>query len=119
NRRKSCACGEDGGCARIGDYPSRPVRLIVPFSPRGGADTRSNRARANHRHRQSQLSERQVRAGKLGAPAVADKKCSAILPGVPTAAETGIAGPLEFGQVLREEIAKWAATIKRAEITPD
>jgi tripartite-type tricarboxylate transporter receptor subunit TctC len=28
-------------------------------------------------------------------------------------------GPREFDKVLREEIARWAATIKRAGITPD
>jgi tripartite-type tricarboxylate transporter receptor subunit TctC len=28
-------------------------------------------------------------------------------------------GPRELGQVLREEVARWAATIKRAGITPE
>jgi tripartite-type tricarboxylate transporter receptor subunit TctC len=114
--------------------------------------------------------EGHVRAGKLRALAVADKKRSAVLPEVPTAAEAGVAGiesgtwygvlapartpeavvktfhtavmrtiavpevksrllaqgaeiigigPREFDKVLREEIARWAATIKRAGITPD
>jgi tripartite-type tricarboxylate transporter receptor subunit TctC len=111
--------------------------------------------------------EGHVRAGRLRALAIADRKRSAILPDVPTAAEAGAAGiesgtwyaflapartpravvetlharvtatmalpevrsrllgqgaeiagsgPRELGQFLREELAKWAATIKRAGI---
>ena len=113
--------------------------------------------------------EGHVRSGKLRALAVADKKRSAILPDVPTAAEAGVAGiesgtwygflapartphavvaalhshvtntmavpevksrllaqgaeivglgPREFDALLREEVAKWANTVKRAGITP-
>ena len=110
-----------------------------------------------------------VKAGKLRALAVADRKRSPALPEVPTVSEAGFpgletgtwygflapagtprrvidrfhaavlkalstpemksqltaqsvevvgAGPGEFGQLIREEIAKWAKLVKRAGITP-
>jgi tripartite-type tricarboxylate transporter receptor subunit TctC len=114
--------------------------------------------------------EGHVRSGRLRALAVADRKRSATLPDVPTAAEAGAAGiesgtwygflapartpqavvaalhadvtgalavpevrsrllaqgaeivgsgPREFDRRLREEVAKWAATLERAGIVPD
>jgi tripartite-type tricarboxylate transporter receptor subunit TctC len=113
--------------------------------------------------------ESHIKAGRIRALAVADRKRSALLPDVPTMAEAGYpgvetgtwygflgpvgmppsvvqtvheaivkvmaqpamksrlaaqgveivgAGPKEFGQIIQEEIDKWAKLVKRAGITP-
>jgi tripartite-type tricarboxylate transporter receptor subunit TctC len=82
----------------------------VPFSPGGGADTLALtlQPRSGKPSSSTIAVERAAGpAGKLGAVAVADKKCSAILLEVPTAAETGVAG-IGTGSLLEPARRSWS-----------
>jgi len=56
-------------------YPARPLRLIVPFPPGGGADFMPH-----------------VQSGRIRALAITGAKRSTLLPEMPTLAESGVRG---------------------------
>jgi tripartite-type tricarboxylate transporter receptor subunit TctC len=86
-------------CASAQDYPSRPVRLILPFPPGGGTDILGRI-----------ISERL--AANLGQPVVTDRLAA-------MATDPLTSTPEEFGAYLKQEITKWGDVVRKANLKAD